>query len=133
MRTSAGAEASVVEEQDVQACVVKFAGCFQRVGAVAGGSVKEERGGIGRIRGWDPPACEVGRPAFARAEMDGLKRQLERCWSRRKWAYGLQGELPLTLPEEEAVGKVGAAECDRENDSAGFEEPAGINDFDGGR
>ena len=144
----AGAEAAVVDGEDVEAGGVEAGEGGEGVGERAGAAVEIEdgEGGVPELelervlaRGWVgrwaagggvPPAGERGGRFWRR-----------RSESRRRPGCGggpgdgavwVEDELPLALVDQPACGEPGAEVRDEQGKGKGFEEPEGVDDLDGG-
>ena len=126
------AVASVVDGADVDAEVVQGGEGGDGVGerAVAVGEKEDGEVGVASAgtRGY-PPAGELRRGGFVRAEADEFVRNACDGGRAACGAKRMQDQLPLALIEEEAEGEITADERCKDGESDGFNQPDGIDDL----
>jgi hypothetical protein len=124
----AGAEAAVVEGEDVDWELMKLGKGWEVVGQPAGavGEVEDGRKGTGRVLGWEPDADEMGLTGLGGSEAE----ELDGEGGGEGWVLvRMQEELPLALVDEQAESQVGTEKGGGDGDGGGLQEPAGIDDF----
>lgn len=123
------AEATVVEEEDIELSVMEQMGCRDGVRQGTFAAVEEQRGGARGCICGNPPAIELGLAGCVDAEVDfgGRKPGGSRCLG--YGAAGLQDQLPLAAIEEGTDGDVRAEDGHEKHSGESGENPARVNDF----
>ena len=124
--------AAIVKCEDIDAEVMEAGESGDRIdqGAVAVGEKEDGEVGVASAgtRGY-PPAGELRRGGFVRAEADEFVRNACDGGRAACGAKRMQDQLPLALIEEEAEGEITADERCKDGESDGFNQPDGIDDL----